>query len=268
MQSRVLSLTALFLLALLSFASFAWAQDDIEVGTTADPDDIDVGTTEEPTEDPDLAEEPFTTEDPDVAATEEPFTEEPEAAFRADVPSNVLENVVLKVNEAHATRKGCTNVTPSLAGFRLVDVRKPSQPEGHELIKDSMTGFVVPAEMGVDFTFTAVPESACVTAVQFLLFDAKGVFIDWDTFRDPPYLEKATKGTEGRFTAFGTAGKSSASADGDESSAFAKGARDSIAGPGTFTLAATPFNGDIEGKDIEIGFEVPSPAQSEFLASK
>ena len=77
-----------------------------------------------------------------------------------------------------------TEATPALAGFRLVNTKDPSKPEGQgELIKDSTTGFVVPAEMGLDFTFTAVPESPCVTAVQFLLFDNKGTFIDWDTFR-------------------------------------------------------------------------------------
>ncbi|CEM36011.1 unnamed protein product [Vitrella brassicaformis CCMP3155] len=171
------------------------------------------------------------------------------------VSDELLEDAILTLNGEGVPAK--QEATPALAGFRLVNTKDPSQPEGQgELIKDSTTGFVVPAEMGLDFTFTAVPESPCVTAVQFLLFD-KGTFIDWDTFRDPPYLEKAVKGSNA-FKAFGAAG-----GNGGKPAAFARGAHEAIAGPGVFTLAAIPFNDETEGKDIEVTFEVSAGQQSE-----
>ena len=64
--------------------------------------------------------------------------------------------------------------------------------------------------------------------------------------RDPPYLEKAVKGSNA-FKAFGVAGD-----NGGKPAAFARGAHEAIAGPGAFTLAAIPFNDETEGKDIEV----------------
>ncbi|CEM04467.1 unnamed protein product [Vitrella brassicaformis CCMP3155] len=164
----------------------------------------------------------------------------------------LLDGLAPSVNQDSAPGQVCAGVTPSLAGLRLLDLKRPQSEGSAKTIKDGTTDLVIPAEMGLDFTFTAVPVSICVTAVQFLLFDAKGNFIDWDTLRDPPYLESASRGTRGGpFTAFGNTEPSA----GREAEALS--AREAIAGPGTFTLAALPFNGDIEGDDIEVTFSVP-----------
>ncbi|CEL96853.1 unnamed protein product [Vitrella brassicaformis CCMP3155] len=259
MQSRVLSFAALLFLASLELVPAFAKEDWEEQEPTVEPTDVIVDVPSQPG-------------GPDVDLNISNIGIGGDLIITINggqyqVPDYVIEDVALQMQEdALSISEG---VTPSLAGFHLVDVKSPKAEGSAKMIKDNTTDIVVPAEMGMDFTFTAVPESACVTAVQFLLFDNKGVFIDWDTFREPPYLEKVNKGNkDGRnaFKAFGAAPTSpSPGGSNGQTGAFARGAREALKGPGTFILAAIPFSGESEGKDIEITFSVPTTQKTAFL---
>jgi len=277
MHLRVFSLATLLSLALLGLAVAAdeWEEQD----PTKEPKDLDdlvdgvkdlVTVIIDKGRDTDRDSDTVT-----VTVTDTDRDTDTDTGTEKDgVPGDVLESIVLTLKQegedaSTGEAQNCTDVTPSLAGFQLVDVKRGQSEGSAKVIEDGTTDFVVPAEMGMDFTFTAVPESACVTAVQFLLFDYQGNFMDWDTIRDPPYLERATQGAKNQaFTAFGNSEPPAGWETMALKAPFTKAANEAIGSPGIFTLAAIPFNANIEGKDIEVQFTIPASEKAKFLSNE